>query len=389
VFKSDGDTGIMTRSPGGGDVVYGGTLQYTGAGKLVVKSGRQIYQDSIDTQLYLDLFDEIAVKSAYWARLQPNGVVKNALSHVDQNTIVFSSDGTSRCLQVFHVDRFDLYGVSGVLVEFDSSLEGKTILINVASTLNSNTGKKEVHIDNWANLFDTSGGSAYAFKSSTKASILWNFYDADVVTLGGLAGPQFPGTLLVPNGDLFFFWPGQDGRTIVGGDVWQERLGSEFHNYEFDPPCPLPLPPNIEIPDACIPTSAPIQITSAPVQPTSAPVQPTSAPVQPTSAPIQPTSAPIQPTSAPVQPTFAPVQPTSAPIETPQDDECVVCEDGYVLVRRAIRQEMADLCDPLDNPNEDVVYRFKVQYVNECQPRQAVPTPVPQIVRTSGRVGPS
>jgi hypothetical protein len=33
-------------------------------------------------------------------------------------------------------------------------------------------------------------------------------------------------------------------------------------------------------------------------------------------------------------------------------------------VKRAVRQEMAELCDPL--AQEDRVLRFKVEYVNEC-----------------------
>jgi hypothetical protein len=36
--------------------------------------------------------------------------------------------------------------------------------------------------------------------------------------------------------------PGHSGRVIVNGDVIQNNQGSEFHNYEFDPPCDLPLP---------------------------------------------------------------------------------------------------------------------------------------------------
>ena len=36
-------------------------------------------------------------------------------------------------------------------------------------------------------------------------------------------------------------FPGQSGRVIVGGDVIQDKSGSEFHSYEFDPVCPLPF----------------------------------------------------------------------------------------------------------------------------------------------------
>jgi choice-of-anchor A domain-containing protein len=208
-------------------------------------------------QSYLDMFDELANKSEYWSTLEPNGIIYPAVqksyqnpdndNNPDGNRLIFAA-GDDRCLQVFHADRFDLHGLNGIDVEFDPSLAGKTILINVASTYNSISGKKEVLLDNWGKMYDTSGNEQNDrdFQSSTKASILWNFYDADVVFMGPGGGVQFPGSILIPNGDLYFYWPGHDGRLIVGGDVWQEREGSEFHNYEFDPPvCGLPecLPP--------------------------------------------------------------------------------------------------------------------------------------------------
>jgi choice-of-anchor A domain-containing protein len=296
LFKRDESTTVMDRTPLGGDVLYGGTFQETGDGSLVVKAGRQIYQGSIDTQYYLDLFAEAAVKSSYWAHLQPNGIITPALAGNLQNTLTFSA-GDDNCIQVFHADRFDLYGNKGIDVYFDPNLEDKTILINVASTFNEATQKREVHINQWGKIVDTDGGDDMNFKSRTKASILWNFYDAEVVTLGPDGGVIFPGSVLIPDGDLFLLWPGQDGRTIVGGDVTHDSWGSEFHSYEFDPPCPLPFPPLFEPPSEC-------------------------------------------------------------------KNECVECPEGQMLVKRAVRQEKAELCDPL--AQEDVVLRFKVEYVNEC-----------------------
>jgi choice-of-anchor A domain-containing protein len=73
---------------------------------------------------------------------------------------------------------------------------------------------------------------------------LWNFHDATLVDLGaGSVGVgEFQGSLLIPNGDLTMKFPGQSGRVIVGGDVIQDKQGSVFHNYEFDPVCALPDP---------------------------------------------------------------------------------------------------------------------------------------------------
>jgi choice-of-anchor A domain-containing protein len=260
VFKRDTDTWVLSQTPGGGSVTYGGALTETGNGKLNGKELKALFsKQALDKEQYLALFDELAVKSAYWSTLQPNGIITPAIGGPSQNTILFEAVDNN-CIQVFHADRFDLWGVGGVRVKFDPSLIGKTILVNVASTLNIHSGLKEVLIDNWGEMLDPWGGNDRSFRGVTKASILWNFYDAEKVTLGPNSGPQFPGTILIPHGDLGFYWPGQDGRTIVGGDVWQESAGSEFHNYEFDPPCPLPLPPGLPVPQECElanPTPAP------------------------------------------------------------------------------------------------------------------------------------
>jgi choice-of-anchor A domain-containing protein len=199
LIERDEDTLVLSQTPLGCDVVYGGSLQETGSGQLRVdipldgvsesmsecddepsddstehaeasqeesesskksskKSSKeesqdkdseassddpssQCFSDSIDSQYYLVLFDELDAKSAYWAQLEPNGILTPALAHSKQNRLVFSA-GDDNCIQVFQADRFDLYGITGIEVEFDLSLEGKTILINVESTLNSVSGKR-------------------------------------------------------------------------------------------------------------------------------------------------------------------------------------------------------------------------------------------------------
>ena len=252
IFERSADTQVMVQTEVGGDIAVGGTLQEVSSGRVKVHASRDIFENySVDTQKYLDMFDSMAERSEYWAQLYPNGVVTPALQHEQQNRIVFSA-GDDNCLQVFHVDRFDLYGGNTPDVEFDSSLDGKTILINVASTYSTASAKKEVSIPSWGKVIDPSGNDNKDILSPFKSSLLWNFYDAEKVTLGGVSGgPQFPGSLLIPNGDLDFRWPGSDGRVIVGGDVWHQSTGSEFHNYEFDPPCALPLPPDLDMPGEC------------------------------------------------------------------------------------------------------------------------------------------
>jgi len=236
----------------GGDVSIGGTLQKTGSQDFLTQSGGQIFENqSVDTQKYDDMFADIRVKSGYWYTLQNNGIVVPPLQHQNRNVLTLKA-GDDSCLQVFHMDHFDMDWGQVIDVKIDPSLDEKTILINVAS-MEAN-GRREVTIPRWGDFIDSSGKGGHDFSSRTASSMLWNFYDADLVTLGGDGGgPQFPGSIVIPNGDLDFFWPGSNGRVVVLGDVRQESQGSEFHNYEFDPPCPLPISPDWEVPESCQP----------------------------------------------------------------------------------------------------------------------------------------
>jgi len=140
--------------------------------------------------------------------------------------------------------------------EFDDSLIGKTILFNVAAV--DENGGKTVSIDNIGGTHDPWGGgdtrtgNGKTFRPAMYASILWNFHEATEVTLGPGSGFQFPGSILIPEGNLNMFLPGHNGRLIVGGNVNHYRQGSEFHNYKFNPPVPLPLPPDLECPPISI-----------------------------------------------------------------------------------------------------------------------------------------
>jgi len=180
--------------------------------------------------------------------------------------------GDSQRVQVFNFDRFDF--VEQWNVRFDSSLIGRTILINV-SPHDENGNKGPVTIDNIGAIFDPWGGIDNFFNPAIKQSILWNFYGATKVTLGPGGGIRFPGSILIPDGDLDMRWPSQDGRTIVKGNVIHNARGSLFPNYEFDPPHPLPLPPTLPVVRFCIsPTPPP-----SPQGPPATPIDPTPAPV--------------------------------------------------------------------------------------------------------------
>ena len=260
----------------GGSIEYGGNCISTprnarqgsypdalSCGSLFVASGGALTQTPMDKAPWQALFTDLQKKSKYWYSLKPNGVFTSAKAGPGGSTMIWFA-GDDECLQVFHFDRFDL--VDQWTIKLDASLIGKTILINV-SPFDKQGNKGPVQIQNIGSFVDPWGGSNLSFNSLTKQSMLWNFYGATKVTLGPGGGIQFPGSVLVPHGDLDMLWPGQDGRTIVFGNCLHNSAGSEFHNYEFDPPCPLPLPPDIDVPDEChtpCPSSTP---TTVPVGP--------------------------------------------------------------------------------------------------------------------------
>jgi hypothetical protein len=91
-FKRDEDTWVLSQTPGGGSVTYGGTLSETGNGKLNGKDLKALFsKQALDMEQYLALFDELAVKSAYWSTLQPNGIITPAVGGPSQNTILFEA----------------------------------------------------------------------------------------------------------------------------------------------------------------------------------------------------------------------------------------------------------------------------------------------------------
>ena len=196
----------------GGDVDIGGSLIET-AGNLTVSEGQINEGVSLDIPMYEAMFADLAAKSEYWATSLPaNGVIEGELTF---------RAGDDECLQVFWFDpsEWDPGYVVDVLI--DSSLEDKTILINVAAD-------DETTIDFFGD-FKFNGLGGFMFPSKIKASILWNFFSASLVTLTGSGAPEMPGTILIPNGSLNFEWSGHSGRLIVGKDLVQNKAGSEFH----------------------------------------------------------------------------------------------------------------------------------------------------------------
>jgi choice-of-anchor A domain-containing protein len=237
----------------GPQIVYRGNG--IGVERLNFNPPGTITQDpNLDLSVYEEALADIRIKSRYWSELPANGVFINHLNNDPSNRHRFTAaPGNDDCIQVFHLD-YDAFLDSNPgndlswrpSVDFHSSLTGKTIIINMKAGPDG-----IITIENLSGFHDPDDGKDGTFDSAFTASILWNFYDATEVNLGsgGGEGP-WEGTILVPNGALNVGVPGLNGRVVVGGNVTHDQVGSEFHNYEFDPPCPLPLPDNCT--DPCV-----------------------------------------------------------------------------------------------------------------------------------------
>jgi len=199
-----------------------------------------IFQDSdYDMTEWLEACSDIENKGPHWAyNLAPNCIVEG----IDTNTITFKAVDADP-LQVCHIRCEDLTFYVGRHIKFDSSMDDRTILINVKA---DNDGICD--ICNLADFFDTSGKGHFEFSTAFISNILWNFYDAKEVSLGCnecTANGEWRGSIIVPQKDslLNFCFPGHSGRLIVNGDMVQNKTGSELHNFPFDPPERPPCPP--------------------------------------------------------------------------------------------------------------------------------------------------
>jgi choice-of-anchor A domain-containing protein len=222
-----------------GHIIYGRDRSENKDPKQIWTNGDITQDTNLDLSVYKDALAEIRVRSEFWSKLPDNGKFTPYMKHQHQNKAVFEAIDHD-CLQVFHLDEDDYANIAwGIHVVFDSSLKDKTILINVKAPEHGT-----VAITNLADFFDPYNNGGFDFDTAVTASIIWNFYDAKHVDLGkGTDGTGvFQGTIVVPNGSLYSQLSNHAGRLIVGEDVTQDRAGSEFHNFEFNPPCPLPLP---------------------------------------------------------------------------------------------------------------------------------------------------
>jgi hypothetical protein len=117
-------------------------------------------------------------------------------------------------------------------------MDDKTVIFNVASGDNG----RSTALANVAQMFAPDGGEGKLPTLTLQLTFCGTSMDFT-------ASAGFIGSVLVstPNTKLTIGYPGHSGRMIVNDDVVHEKGRSEFHNYEFYPVCPLPLP------ECCIP----------------------------------------------------------------------------------------------------------------------------------------
>merc|ERR1711862_79994 len=186
---------------------------------------------NLDLSAYEEQKQSLMVKSGLWANLPETPHVSTGVSSRRFNFNCSPED----VIQVFHISKSDLSGSGYDSYSFNENCPDKTILINVGGTGNYNVSPKTM---NWTDKNgNAQAGGHEGFNSCMNSAILWNFFEPNTVSMSGTG--EWQGSILV-NGNFNFETIGQSGRTMVIGDLVQDKQGSEFHNFEFKPPKPLP-----------------------------------------------------------------------------------------------------------------------------------------------------
>jgi len=212
-------------------IVYKGSA--TNLYKWKNEQGTKRRDPNYDMSHYEAMKDVFYKKSQYWKTLPttPNTQVSDQWGGTN-----FKCTGNDE-IQVFNIqpNQRSLFTGSTWGYEFSNSCSGKTILINFQGT-----GDIKVNaVDLIWN--DKKGYGSGGFPSCMTQSIMWNFPDASNVEIGNGKSSEFQGSVLI-TGNMKMTTTGHSGRTIVLGNLVHNKGGSEFHNYPYNPPIPLPEP---------------------------------------------------------------------------------------------------------------------------------------------------
>lgn len=209
------------------------------ADKYVNTGGQALKLPNLDLSSFRTTLTILAQKQQFWKDYAPlvNNVKDTGTWAVSsQGTLTLTRSAGNSCVQVFNFPNGWPAGVQ--VLKFDQ-LDGKTVLINVGGT---NTIMAVPFMEDQAGNRRIDAGTTTQASFSTKliTSTVWNFYGGGLTITGD---NPFLGSIVVKE-DLNMQASAHLGRTLVLGNLIQNRKDSTMYNYPFDPQCPLPLPPS-------------------------------------------------------------------------------------------------------------------------------------------------
>ncbi|MEM1192792.1 MAG: Ig-like domain-containing protein, partial [Pseudomonadota bacterium] len=220
------------------NTVTNGMITENGSNNLQSTGTETSAPGSFDFSTFEDQLTTLQARSMHLATLPANGTLND--DGFGTFTVSGPASGTSGLVVIdVPADGLVFNGSFGATLRFDADLIGSTIVLNLQPDANG-----VVRINNFGQFVDPDGsiGGGFDFDSNFAANILFNIPEATTVELLGSA--QFYGSILIgdPDSTTTFGYSGHNGRFITAGDLIQDRLGSEFHNFEFDPDFDLPFP---------------------------------------------------------------------------------------------------------------------------------------------------
>lgn len=206
----------------GGDVDLGGTAQV--AGTIDLNNGTLTENDPTATAPYADFGAHLAEESAAFIAMPDTGTVTPSGA-----SLTFAGDGTSNP-QVFTVSATDLAAARDFFFTDIPMTSGG----GYAPTVINVTGAGPVSLQQqFVSINGTRVDDGSVASGNGARALLWNFADANDVTIAGSS--QTVGSLLVPNaGGTLTITASTNGRVYTNGDILMNGTGNQLHNYPWD-----------------------------------------------------------------------------------------------------------------------------------------------------------
>jgi choice-of-anchor A domain-containing protein len=222
------------------NIVFKGTTQQEGRWKIGQGEVRE--DKNYDLTHYEKMLEVLRKKSLHWGELASTAGARVWQPWPDHTKFKCTNQDV---IQVFNIRPGEEIYINGDQLssyQFTDNCEGKTILINVH--LEGTVAVNAVDLYLGAPAKGKVGYKKDGFPTCMIESILWNFPKATDIDIGNGRRSEFQGSILAV-GNLKLSTTGHSGRTMVLGDIEHNCGGSEFHNYQFNPPIALPQTDNI------------------------------------------------------------------------------------------------------------------------------------------------